>query len=198
MYAIVRLIRFRAAQDPPQRATVWALAFGFLTVAGLLGFVAHGFVLSPETLRFLWQPLFLCLGLTISMFAVGVIIDLKESSVSPAVIVASAVIAVLFYATTHLFSGDFLVFIVYEAFVMLFAIVAYLIILVKRRESYARWMLAGIVVTLIAAVIQATGTASITIIWEFDHNGIFHLVQILGILLILTGLSPRNVVKIRI
>jgi len=29
----------------------------------------------------------------------------------------------------------------------------------------------------------------VTFVWEFDHNGIFHLVQALGVILFCVGLS---------
>ncbi len=190
VFAVVWVLKTRAEQTPSQRAAVWALAFGFLSVAGSLGFVGHAFVMSENARAVLWQPLFLCLGLAVSMFAVGVIIDITRTRVRAVIVAASAALAVVFYAMTIVFSGEFLVFVVYEAVIMMFAVVAYTGILVRRRARYARWMLAGIVVSLLAATIQATGAVSFRIIWEFDHNGGFHVVQTVGILLLVVGLRP--------
>jgi hypothetical protein len=57
-------------------------------------------------------------------------------------------------------------------------------------------MAAGVLVTIIAAAIQASGSVSLTLIWPFDHNGLYHLVHMVGALLLLAGLraallSPR-------
>ena len=49
-------------------------------------------------------------------------------------------------------------------------------------------MVAGITITILAAIVQATDI-TLTIIWQFDHNGIFHLLQIPGVLLIFKGLK---------
>jgi hypothetical protein len=49
-------------------------------------------------------------------------------------------------------------------------------------------MVAGIFITILAAVIQATGKAGKAIFWYFDNNGVFHLIQMFGIVLLLAGL----------
>jgi len=49
-------------------------------------------------------------------------------------------------------------------------------------------MAAGILVSIIAAGIQANKSVIVTFIWRFDHNGIYHLVQIVGLLLLFAGL----------
>ena len=47
----------------------------------------------------------------------------------------------------------------------------------------------GVLVSIIAAGIQASNNVSVTIVFEFDHNGIFHIVQILGIILLVAGIK---------
>ena len=49
-------------------------------------------------------------------------------------------------------------------------------------------MAAGVLVSIIAAGIQASKNVSVAFVFEFDHNGIFHIVQIFGILLLVIGL----------
>ena len=50
-------------------------------------------------------------------------------------------------------------------------------------------MATGIFVSIIAAGIQANKSVFLTFIWRFDHNGIYHLVQIVGLMLLLMGLG---------
>jgi hypothetical protein len=58
-----------------------------------------------------------------------------------------------------------------------------------RQRPGAGLMTAGILVTLAAAVIQATRLVpQISVVWTFDHNGLFHIVQMLGVVLIVSGL----------
>ena len=192
LFAIVRIVRSRPRQPIVQRVTIWSIAFGFLAIAGLLGFFAHGFVLSDAVKNLLWQPLFLSLGLTMSFFAIGVIIDLAERPAPRGVVAAFSVAGVGFYALTLFVSGSFLIFIIYEASILLFALASYSAILIRRRGAYAGWMVAGIALSITAAAIQATGTVLVRVIWEFDHNGIFHLVQIVGVFLLLEGIAGRS------
>jgi hypothetical protein len=194
IYAIVRVLKSKSTQSVPRRTTIWAMAFSFLSLAALLGFYAHGFVLSQETEFLIWQPLYLCLGLAMSFFALGVIIDLVEQPPSGPLIGAFIAIGVGFYAMTLYLPRGFVVFIAYEGAILLFALVSYVILHFRRSARYAVAMLAGIGVTIIAAAIQASGAVSFRLIWEFDHNGIFHLVQVVGVLLLARGIADRAAV----
>lgn len=197
LYALVQILRSRPTQSVAQRAAVWAIAFGFLTVAALLGFFAHAFVLSEAAEFLIWQPLFLSLGLTLSFFAIGVIIDLVELPASGPLIGAFVAAGVGFYAATLFLPGGFLVFIAYEAVLLVFALVSYAILSVRARVRYAHWMLAGIAVSIAAAAIQATGALSFRLIWQLDHNGIFHLVQVVGVVLLARGIVNRPAARRR-
>jgi uncharacterized protein DUF6962 len=44
-------------------------------------------------------------------------------------------------------------------------------------------------VSLAAGAVQAAESLAVHLIWPFDHNGLFHLVQLLGVLLLLRGLT---------
>jgi lysylphosphatidylglycerol synthetase-like protein (DUF2156 family) len=175
-----------------QRITVWITAFGCLTMAALLGFFAHGFEMSDGTKQLLWHPLYLCLGLTVSLFAAGVLIDLKGAPVNRVVIAGLMVAGLCFYAVTIVFPDNFIVFILYQAVAMLFALGAYLYLWRRYRKKEFVMMTTGIVVSMIAAGIQASGSISMTLIWEFDHNGLFHIVQMAGIYLLTIGVLPRR------
>ena len=105
-------------------------------------------------------------------------------------VISAIIIAVGFYLISRFGSGSFLPFIIYEAVVMLFALIAYSVLL-KRKFAGAGYMVLGILITIIAAVIQATKAFQLTLIWEFDHNGIFHLVQIPGVIFLYLGLKTE-------
>ena len=186
------ILRSGIRRTEGQRGAVWIGAFGLLAAAGLLGFAAHGLELSPEAERLLWQPLYLSLGWAVSLFAAGVMIDLRGSPLSRWTIAALLAAGGLFYAATLVYSGAFIVFVLYEAAALLFALGAYLHLRFRDRESYSLWMAAGIAVSIAGAAIQASGPYSLRIVWVFDHNGLFHLVQAVGVALLIKGvLSPR-------
>jgi hypothetical protein len=192
VWVIVKILRSPARRSETQRAYVWVGAFLFLAAAALFGFFAHGFELTDATRHALWQPLYLFLGLTVSLFVVGVIIDLRRGPVSKAVIAFCVVLGIGFYGITVVISGAFLVFILYEAVALVFALGAYLYIALRRRVRWAGWMALGIGVSIVAAGIQATEAVSVRVIWEFDHNGIFHIIQLFGVLFLLWGVLPER------
>lgn len=170
---------------------LWAWTFGLLALAAALGAVAHGFKMSPAAnLRF-WQPLNLALGLVVALFVVGVVDDVWGLGVAQTVLPVMLGIGVAFFGITLVFPGIFLVFILYEAAAMLFALGAYGWLAVTGRLPGAGWMAAGVLVTLIAAAVQALWdgkTRPVTFIWQFDQNGLYHLIQMVGIALLLVGL----------
>ena len=71
---------------------------------------------------------------------------------------------------------------------MIFALAVYLWLAVRKSLKGARLMAAGIMITILASVIQAGRAAFITLIWEFDHNGLFHLTQMIGLTVLFFGL----------
>lgn len=167
---------------------VWSWVLGLLALAALLGAAVHGFVLSQRIQALLWHPLFLALGLVVALFVVAAVYDWRGRDAARRILPIMLVVALLFYAITRLASGTFLVFVLYEAVAMLFALTIYVSLAVRRSLAGAGWIAAGIGLNIVAAAIQASGAVSITIIWPFDHNGVFHLVQIVAIVLLMRGL----------
>jgi hypothetical protein len=144
--------------------------------------------MSEKTNFLLWQPLNLALGLVVSLFVVAVAYDFRDYSVSKKLVIAMLFAGIVFYAVTLFIPGAFIVFIIYEALAMLFALIIYSMLAIKKKLKGAWIMSAGILVTMIAAGIQASESVLVKVIWQFDHNGVFHLVQMIGIVLLLSGL----------
>ncbi|MDP2424592.1 MAG: hypothetical protein U1C46_11245 [Bacteroidales bacterium] len=183
----VNLISIGRSRDKT-KARIWAWAFSLLAFAAFMGFIAHGFQMSARLNYIFWQPLNLALGLAIAFFVIGVMCDYKRTALPVWLSPAILAIAVLFYVITLLVPGSFFVFIIYEAIAMLFALVVYSILAIRRRLRGAWLMSAGILITMIAAAIQASEAVFITLIWDFDFNGIFHIVQIPGLIFLWLGL----------
>lgn len=173
----------------PQKTRIWVTVFILLAIAALFGSIAHGFMMSEKTNYILWQPLNLALGLGVSLFAAGALYDLRSGSLPKLIVPGLIALGIIFYFITVFIPGSFLVFIIYEGVVMLFALVAYIVLALKGKLAGAWWMVFGVLVTIIAAAIQASGSINIQMIWKFDHNGIFHIVQMVGIFIIYIGLA---------
>jgi hypothetical protein len=172
-----------------QRVAIWSWVFGLLAFASLLGALAHGLNLSSTAQSWLWRPLYLCLGLVVAMFVVGAVFDLKGENAARAWLVPMLVLALVFFTITQIGSDSFRLFVVYEALAMLGALGIYLFLALKRRLAGAGTVAAGILLNIVAAAIQSTGTISVTIIVPLDHNGVFHLVQILALVVLTRGLA---------
>ena len=72
---------------------------------------------------------------------------------------------------------------------MLVALVGYTWLACRGKLRGAWWMAAGILVTIVAAGVQASKGISFTLIWSFDHNGVYHLIQMVGMVLLAAGLG---------
>ena len=100
------------------------------------------------------------------------------------VLIAMIPIGVGFFAITQVSSGAFLVFVVYEVVAMLVALGIYLFLTVRRLLPGAGLMAFAIVLNIVA-----TESVRFTIIWPFDHNGVFHIVQLIAVLVLMLGLQ---------
>jgi hypothetical protein len=172
----------------PWKSRVWVWAFGLLAVAAALGAVVHGFVLSEETYTALIQPLNFTLGMLVALFVVAVVFDLWGRAVAGRVLPFALLTGVGFFALTLVWPDRFLVFIIYEILAMLFALGGYILLAGRGTLAGAWLMVAGVFVTIVAAAVQVSKAVSFTLVWPFDHNGIYHLIQMVAILLLVAGL----------
>ena len=183
VYLLVQLRRWRSF-----KSTIWVWAFTLLAVASCLGAVAHGLEMSKTINHLLWQPLNLSLGLALGFFVVGAVFDVWGERAARKMTQVMLSLGIIFYLVTVFIPGTFLTFIAYEAVAMFFALGVYILLTVKKSLPGAEWMTAGVLVTIVAAIVQAVGPHQQSIVWYFDNNGIFHLIQMVGLLLVWRGL----------
>jgi len=179
---------FRFRQCDRWKVGLWTWLYGMLGAAALLGAVAHGFAWSPTVWDLLWLPLFLLLGLSVALFVVGAIYDWRGSPAAQKSMPIMVLLAVAFFTVTQVAQGAFLVFVLFEAGAMLFALGVYGHLAIRASEIAMRLMLVGVGLNIVAAAIQATQVLSFTLIWPFDHNGVFHIVQMGALVVLCAGL----------
>lgn len=170
------------------KISIWSAAIGSIGLAAALGAVAHGLILSRTLHHCSWLVLNMALSLAISLFVVGVVYDLWGFEVSLKTLPILLITGLGFYLTTLFYPGIFFLFIVYEGVALVFALAAYIYLTIQQDLPGAYLMAAGILASIIAAGIQANKSVVVTFIWRFDHNGIYHLVQVVGLLLLFAGL----------
>jgi hypothetical protein len=188
---------FWLGQPDPWKAGLWTWIFGLLALSAALGAIVHGFKMSAKINALLWQPLNLTLGLTVGFFVVAVTYDLWGPPVVRWTLPLMIGVGLAFFAVTRIFPGTFLVFVVYQIAAMFFALVAYGWLAISQQLTGAGLMAAGILVTMLAAGVQVVKSVSFTFIWKFDHNGAYHLIQMLGLILLTAGLRAAFLTIIR-
>jgi hypothetical protein len=174
---------------PPSFARrVWQAALLGLSLASGLGAVAHGLVMSDALREALWQPLYLLLGITMALFVVGAADAWRGEVTAKRLLLPLLGVALVFYGVTRAARGNFLVFVLFEAAALIFSLVVYLRLVYLRTRRGAGLIALAMVVSLLAGVVQASGPISVRLVWTFDHNGLFHLLELLGVTLLLLGL----------
>lgn len=189
------MIRHRRTVDP-WKVSLWSWLLGLLALASVLGATAHGLELSDRFRDFLWQPLYLCLGLVVALFVVAAIRDRLGEPAARRTLPWMIVLGFGFFAITRIGSGTFLVFIAYEAVAMLAALVLYLDAAIRPRVPGAALMAVGVTLNLLAAAVQQSSVSLDLAGLPLDHNGVFHLVQMVAVVVltagVLRGLTPEE------
>lgn len=177
----------------PWKILLWCCIMIFLALGSILGVFVHGFKLAPATFNLLWFPLYLSLALAVALFVANATYDgwgLPASRrILPFVLFAGCVFTIV----AQLIVSNFLFFILYEGVAMLFALGVYLWLAISRQAPGAFLISCGILLTIAAAVAQTIHSIEFTVIWQFNYNGLFHLIQMAGIVVVVVGVR-RSVV----
>ncbi|MEO8481699.1 MAG: hypothetical protein ABI634_05775 [Acidobacteriota bacterium] len=170
----------------PFKVRVWAWVFGFLSLASALGALTHGFEWTPFWKSVLWAPLYLCLGVVVALFIVGAVSDWKGVATGRALLPWAIGVALMFFVVTRL-TDRFIVFVAYEGVVMLASLAIYITLWLGQRKTWAGVVAVGITLNIIAAAVQASPLRLVLVV-PFDHNGLFHLVEIVAVIVTARGL----------
>jgi hypothetical protein len=167
-YLGVRLVRF---------ARYWAVAFLALALAAFLGGTWHGFFRND----LLWKATVLAIGVASFGMVAGSASRILESF-PRRLLIGLAALKLALYSAWMLFHDDFIWVIVDTGSAL--AIVAAL-----HLWRFNGWMLAGVGVSVAAALAQAAGLA---LHRHFNHNDLYHVMQIAAMLLFYRGLSEER------
>jgi len=183
----------RLSLQPPHgpAETGWAWAFGLLALAAALGAGYHGVVLTDARRALLWQTLTFCLALAIAMVAAGTTRAARGAAAADQALPFLLATGVAVYAVSRRFPGLFLVFILFQASVLLYALAVYATAALTVAAAGPGCVAAGMVLSLTGAVVQARRRFRMKLVWEFDHNGAFHLLQTAGVILMWLGLGVQ-------
>ena len=161
-----------------KRATTWSIPFLLLAGAFLIGAVAHGVQMPEKTKMQLWLLLAVC-----SAFGLALIVSASVGEWAPAwykkSVIGMSLAAIIFIGVTVKFSS----FTVYVVFILItMALVSWLNAICFEKSGNKNHLLIifGAVITATGSLVQLIKSIHFIIIWEFDYNGAFHLIQMLA------------------
>lgn len=177
---------FRAARKTrsvPRRW--WAIAFLATAAAGVAGGTVHGFrlVLPAGVTSVLW--ILTLEGLVVAAFAV-VRGTLAGSQLTEAAKRGASRVAAVMYAAYGVWvaGSPRFVFAIAAYGVALAVLVAFKLIAWRTDRHSARWMIAGVIVSALAAAVQQSGWS---IHQHFNHNDLYHVIQAVAIWMLYRG-----------
>lgn len=184
---IAVLVAVWRATPPSLPRSIWLAALASLAAASAMAAAAHGLALAEPARQRLWQPLWLLLGVMIALFVVGAVCDWRGERAARAWLRPMLAVALMFYLASRLAGGSFLAFVVYEAAGLLFALGVYLG-LARRGRPGAVALAIALGMSLGAGAVQATSWRVQFAGLPFDHNALFHLLQLAGLPFLAFGL----------
>lgn len=140
----------------------WALAFLCTAAGSFFGGTVHGF-----GIEWLWKPTVYAIGLTSFFFLLPLV---------PVV----AVLKFVIYASWMVTHDDFVYVIVdYGVTLLILAIIQ-----IARWSRSTPWVLSGIAVSVVAALVQQS---DIDLHQHFNHNDLYHMIQLFALWLLYRG-----------
>lgn len=150
----------------------WTIAFGALALGAFLGGTWHGLLQSD----LLWKATVLAIGVASFAMLAGSAYAVL-SGAPRTLLLALAGVKLLVYAAVMLVRAEFIFFVIDSG--VTFALVAAL-----HLWRFNGWIVAGVAVSLLAALAQASGLA---LHRHFNHNDLYHVIQVAAMLLFYRG-----------
>ena len=176
---LIIALLLRTAPANRWRTNLWCSVFALLATASFLGALLHALEM-PKSIRIaLWTPLYLSLGILVVLFIIGAVADWRGRVAAKRLVPWGIGMSAAFLGLTALLGGKFIVFIICAATVLLSALAIYTFLAATHRLQGAAVIALAILLNLAAAAVQASNL-SLHLLFPFDHNGVFHLVQILS------------------
>ena len=151
---------------------LWSCAFICLALAALLGGTWHGFLKSDA----LWKATLLAAGgASFGMVAGSAVASFSGRGRD--LLIALASIKLLVYCVWMLCHDEFI-------YVVIDTGIAFLILLGLHLWRFNGWIVAGVAVSIAAALVQAGG---LKLHEHFNHNDLYHVIQLGAIVLFYRG-----------
>lgn len=177
--------RLARAADGQASRRLWAAALVAVAVSAFAGGTFHGFapLLGGPAAGLLWKFTVITIGVfCFGMMAGSACATTKGPLLT--MLIAAASVQLAGYCAWMTAHDDYRYVILDSAVAMGMLVVLHGWSAVGRRDTASRWILAGVAVSVIAAVLQYFRIAPHE---HFNHNGLYHVVQIAAMALFYRG-----------
>jgi hypothetical protein len=179
VFALV--LGFRLMRGKPVLSqSLVAASFWSLAAAALVGGAVHGFGphLGLESKQLLWRFIYGGIGLANLLLLGGIVVAIVPKRFRAAILILLGARLVLFALLA--WGRDFGFVMGDLALTLLFLLGLGLFFTFVHRRPYAPWLLLGVVVSFVGGLVQ---TGRIAPHPFFNHNDLFHVIQMLGLCL---------------
>ena len=163
----------------------WIASLLCLGVAAVLGGLYHGFDRFSS-----YTGVYFCISVLMAALCLAVITDGFGEEIARGFRWPVAGLALAFFLVARTYPTRILAFAALLAVFLVLALILYLHLMVTRALPGAGFLAAGIATLLIGAAMML-GNVGFTLIWTFDRNAVYHLVQMVGSLFFYFGLISR-------
>lgn len=181
---------FSIREDRRQLTLPWAIGFWLIGFGALVGGISHAFAtyLGDGAYFWIWKATIYSIALSVTSALAGSISVTISGDLSRRLFHAVNATVFAAYAVWMLDNSAFRYVVWHYVPVMLTIALLHASAWLRQRDDGGQWIIAGVVVTLAGAAIQRSG---FTIHRWFNHNDLYHVVQIAGLYLFYRGLTRR-------
>jgi hypothetical protein len=172
---------------PTDGASLFVVLSFFLTgIGAFLGGTSHGFKipLGPDWNDRIWKVTTYTIGLAAFLLFLGLLLSSLPSSFIRSLFITVGSLQILVYIWWMWSHTEFRYVIINYATFMILGLFFKVYSLVQFGDPSSIWIISGILVTFLASGIQASG---FTLHKHFNHNDLFHVVQLPGFFLVYLG-----------
>lgn len=159
---------------------LWGFAFGFIAIGALLGGTSHGFVvyLSDENMALIWQGTLYSIGFSMFFVLAGTVTASLYSHTWRKAFYLCGILIFALYSTKVLHSGEYVFALLNNIFTFLLICGLQIWAMTKYGVNSATWILSGVGISVIGAVVQRSGY---DFHLHFNHNDLYHVLQMVGL-----------------
>jgi len=166
----------------------WGVAFFFLGLGALFGGANHGFAayLQQDWLGLIWKGALYSLGFAMFFMLIGTVSGSVSKRKWRILLYGYSVVVCAVFTWWTIDHDDFVYAVLNNLSTFLVIIVLQVSALIRFRAESARWILSGVAISVLSAGIQRSG---FDLHIHFNHNDLYHVVQIVGLYLFYRGAS---------